>query len=49
MLGTTIGILDVITLVLDVGTKLGFLYGSLDGSNDGKLEGLFIEGFNGIF
>ena len=43
-LDTIIGNLDLIKLWLDVGTELGYLYESLDGSNDGKLEGLFLGG-----
>ena len=34
----------VIILGLDVVSELGYLYGSFDGSNDVKLEGLFIGG-----
>ena len=42
MLGDTLGNVDEITLRLDIGTELGLLDVSFDGSNDGKLEGLFI-------
>ena len=42
MFGTIIGNVDIITLGLDIGTKLGFLDGSFDGSNEGNIEGLFI-------
>ena len=42
MLGTIIGNVDRITLGIDIGTKLVFLYGSFDGSNDGKLGVLLI-------
>ena len=33
---------DRITLGLDIGTKLGFLYGSLYCSNEGKFAGLLL-------
>ena len=33
-----------ITLGLDVGTNLGFLYESLGVSNDGNIEGVFLGG-----
>ena len=33
-----------ITLVVDVGTQLGSLNESLDGSHDGKIDGLFLVG-----
>ena len=39
LLGTTLGVADVITLKLGEGTELGSLDGSLDGSNDGIPEG----------
>ena len=42
VLGTLLENVDGITLRLDVGTELGYLYGPFDGSNDGKLEGLLI-------
>ena len=42
MIGTILGNLDEITLRIDVGTKLGYLNGSFDGSNDGKLEVLLL-------
>ena len=42
MLGTTLENIYGITLVIDAGTELGSLHGSLDTSNDGKLEGLSI-------
>ena len=42
MLVTIIGNLDRITLGIDVGTELGYLDGSFDSSNDGKLESLFL-------
>ena len=42
VLGTVLVNIDGITLVLDIGTELGFLDGSFDGSNDGKLEVLFL-------
>ena len=40
-LGTVLGNVYWITLVIDVGTDLVSLNGYLGGSNDGKLEGLF--------
>ena len=43
MIGTILGNLDGITLWIYVGTDLGYLDGSYDGSNDGKLEVLFFE------
>ena len=39
---TILGNVDKITLWLDIGTELGFLDGSFDGSNEGKLDVLFI-------
>ena len=42
MLGTIIRNVYVITLGIYVGTDLGYLDGSFDGYNDGKLEVLFI-------
>ena len=42
VLDAILGNVDVITVVVDVGTKLNCLYGSLDGFNNKKLEGLFI-------
>ena len=33
---------DIITLGIDIGTELGFLDESFDGSNEGNLEGLFL-------
>ena len=50
VLGTILVNADGITLRLDVGTDLVYLYVSFDGSNDGKLEGLFLVdslGYNG--
>ena len=44
VLGNILGDIDVITLGLDVGTELGCLDRNYDGSNNGKLEGLFIGG-----
>ena len=43
-IGTILGNVDGITFGLDAGTKLRSLDGSFDGSNDDKLEGLFLEG-----
>ena len=43
MLVTLLGNIDGTTFVLDVGTELGHLYGSFDGSNYDKLEGLFLD------
>ena len=43
MLRTILVNLDGIALGLDVGTEIGYLDGSLDVSNHGKLEGLFIS------
>ena len=43
MLGTIFVNLDGILLGLDIGTKLGSLDESFDGSNYGKLEGLLFE------
>ena len=40
VIGTILGDVDVITLGIDVGTELCYLYGSFDGSNYGKIEGL---------
>ena len=40
--GIILGNVDRITLGLDIGTELGFLYGPFDGSNEGNLEGLFL-------
>ena len=40
--GIILGNVDRITLGIDIGTELGFLYRSFDDSNEGKLEGLFI-------
>ena len=42
VLGTILGNVDVIILGIDIGTELGFLDGSLNVSNDGKLEGLLL-------
>ena len=42
VLGTTLENGDRIILVIDIGTELGYLNVSFDGSNDGKLEGLLI-------
>ena len=42
LLITIIGNVDGITLDIDIGTELGFLHGSFDGSNDIKLEGLLL-------
>ena len=42
MLGTTLENGDRIILVIDIGTELGYLNLSFDGSNDGKLEGLLL-------
>ena len=42
MLDTILANVDVITLGLDVGTKLGSLDESFDGSSVGKLEGLLL-------
>ena len=39
---TIIGNVDVITLGLDVGTDMGSLDVSFDGSNDDKREGLLL-------
>ena len=44
VLGTIIANVDVITLGLDVRTKMGSLDGSFDCYNYGKLEGLFLVG-----
>ena len=44
MLGTTIGNVYGITLGIDVVTYLGYLDGSLDGSNDDKLGVLLLGG-----
>ena len=48
MIGTILGNVDSITLGPDIGTELGSLYRSLDGSNYGKLEGLLLRKFSGI-
>ena len=42
VLVTILVYVDGITLEIDVGTKLGSLGGSFDGSNNGNIEGLFI-------
>ena len=42
VLGTIILNVDEITLRINVGTELGYLDGSFDGSNYGKIEGLLI-------
>ena len=42
LLETILGNVNGITLGIDVGAELDFLDGSLDGSNDGKLEELFL-------
>ena len=42
MLSTILGNVDGITLGLDIGTELGFVHGSFDGSNDVKLECLLL-------
>ena len=39
---TILVIVDRITLGLGIGSELGFLDGSFDGSNEGKLKGLLI-------
>ena len=44
MFGNTLGNVDGITLGVYVVTELGSLDGSLNGSNYGKLEGLFLGG-----
>ena len=44
VLGTILGNLDGIIIVIDVGTQLDSLDVSFDGSNDGKLECLFLGG-----
>ena len=41
LIGNILGLVDVITLGIKVETKLGSLYGSFDGYNDGKLVILF--------
>ena len=43
MLGTIIRNVDGSVIGLDVGTYLGSLDVSFDGSNDGNIEGLFLE------
>ena len=45
--GVILGNVDGITIGLDVGTELCYLYGSFDGSNDFKLEGLLLEDLRG--
>ena len=42
MLVTILGNVDGITLRLDIGTNMGFLDGSFDGSKERKLEGFLI-------
>ena len=42
LLGTVVVNVDVITFGVDVVTELVSLDGYFDGSNDGKIEGLFI-------
>ena len=42
MPGTILGNVDVITLRIDVGTELGSLDVSFDGSNDRNIEGILI-------
>ena len=42
VIGTILGDVDGITCGLDIGTELGSLYESFDGSNDGKIERLFL-------
>ena len=42
VIGTILGNVDIITLGIDIGTYMGSLYGSFDGSNDIKLGGLFL-------
>ena len=42
VLVTILGNVDRITLGLDVETELEYLEKSLDGSNNGKFEGLFL-------
>ena len=44
MLGTIIVNVYGTTLVIDVGTELGYLYGPIDGYNDDKSEGLLLGG-----
>ena len=44
MLGTILGNLDRTTLVIDIGTELGSLDGSFDGSNYGRIESLLLGG-----
>ena len=39
---TILGNIDIITLGIYIGTKLGFLVGSFDVSNESKLEGLLL-------
>ena len=42
LFGTILGKLDIITLGINIGTELGSLYVSFDGSNDGKLGVFFL-------
>ena len=42
MFDTILGNLDRTTLGLDIGTELGFLDGSFDGSNECKIEVIFL-------
>ena len=44
IIGAILGNVDGITLLIDVGTKLGSLDSSFDGSNDRNIEGLFLGG-----
>ena len=44
VLGTILRNVDGITLALDVGTNMGYLYESFDYSNDGKFE-VFLLGY----
>ena len=39
---TILGNVYKINLVIDIGTEMGYLNGSFDGSNYGNIEGLFI-------
>ena len=42
VIGTILRYVDVITIVIDIGSELRSLDQSFDGSNDEELEGLFL-------